>query len=70
MGITGIVGPGLFTLTFSNAIRTWKVWFLVGAPFLLASALLSLGVVLALGVRPAVKTVAPNGDYRALTRNR
>jgi hypothetical protein len=56
MGITGIVGPGLFTLTFSNAISTWKLWFLVGAPFLLASALLWVGVVLAMGVRPAAKT--------------
>jgi DHA1 family tetracycline resistance protein-like MFS transporter len=28
MGITGIVGPGLFTLTFSTAISTWKLWFL------------------------------------------
>src|SRR6185503_15959896 len=53
MGITGIVGPGLFTLTFSSAISRWKLWFLIGAPFLLASALLWVGVLLALGVRPA-----------------
>ena len=46
MGITGIVGPTLFTVTFSRAITDWGKPFLVGAPYLLASALLGLGVLI------------------------
>ena len=59
MGITGIVGPGLFTLTFSTAIRTWKHPYLVGAPYLLASVLLWVGVLLALGVATEARTSPP-----------
>jgi DHA1 family tetracycline resistance protein-like MFS transporter len=66
MGITGIVGPGLFTLTFSGAITTWRLWFLIGAPFLLASALLWGAVVLALLTRAQ----AQEQDRRALGLDR
>jgi DHA1 family tetracycline resistance protein-like MFS transporter len=57
MGITGIVGPGLFTLTFSGALSAARLRVLVGAPFLLASALLWVGVLLALGLKPVTETL-------------
>jgi DHA1 family tetracycline resistance protein-like MFS transporter len=37
MGLTGIVGPALFSATFSAAI-TRRDWHLPGAPYVLASA--------------------------------
>jgi MFS transporter, DHA1 family, tetracycline resistance protein len=47
MGVTGIVGPGIFTMTFATAIGATGAWHLPGAPFILASALLLIGVVIA-----------------------
>jgi DHA1 family tetracycline resistance protein-like MFS transporter len=40
LGITGLIGPGLFTMTFSVAISRWKSVGVPGAPFLLAALLL------------------------------
>jgi DHA1 family tetracycline resistance protein-like MFS transporter len=40
MGMTGIVGPGLFTFTFAAFIGPVANWHLPGAPFLLAAFLL------------------------------
>ena len=42
-GLTGIVGPGLFSLTFAAAISPASTWHLPGAPFVLASVLLFVG---------------------------
>ena len=42
-GMTGIVGPGLFSLIFAEAISPQRAWHLPGAPFLLASVLLAIG---------------------------
>jgi DHA1 family tetracycline resistance protein-like MFS transporter len=57
-GITGLIGPGLFTATFAEFIRPGRSWQLPGAPFLLAAALLALAFILTLGMarppRPAV----------------
>jgi DHA1 family tetracycline resistance protein-like MFS transporter len=39
-GITGLIGPGLFTLTFASFIGARSDWHLPGASFLLASLLL------------------------------
>jgi len=47
VGITGIVGPGLFTAVFALFIGARRDWNLPGAPFLVASLLLVTGVVLA-----------------------
>ncbi|MCC7186159.1 MAG: TCR/Tet family MFS transporter [Acidobacteria bacterium] len=47
MGLTGIVGPGLFTWTFAAAIGPRAAWHLPGAPFLLASMLLTVAWVVA-----------------------
>jgi DHA1 family tetracycline resistance protein-like MFS transporter len=45
-GITGIVGPGLFSMTFATAIGPMRTLGLPGAPFVLASALLTCGAIL------------------------
>ncbi len=42
MGLTGIVGPGLFTSVFALAIGRGAGWQLPGAPFVLAASLLSV----------------------------
>ncbi len=46
LGITGMIGPSLFTLTFSRAIAGKDVQ-MAGAPFLLASTLVATAAVLA-----------------------
>lgn len=46
-GITGMIGPGLFTFTFATAIAPAHGWSLPGAPFLLSSGLLVLALLLA-----------------------
>lgn len=48
MGIAGMIGPGLFTQTFSYFIHEDTVYHLPGAPFLLAAILLSCAFFLAL----------------------
>ncbi len=57
MGITGIVGPGLFTQTFAAFIGPVRDLNLPGAAFLLAAVLLALAAAVAWGVagiaRPA-----------------
>jgi DHA1 family tetracycline resistance protein-like MFS transporter len=40
-GITGMIGPGLFTLTFATFIGSRSDWHLPGAPFLLAALLVA-----------------------------
>jgi len=46
-GITGMVGPGLFTQTFASFISERRDWHLPGAPFLLAALLLVASMALA-----------------------
>ena len=54
LGITGMIGPGLFTLTFAHFISSGSGRDLPGAPFLLAALLLTTALVLAYRVaRPA-----------------
>jgi DHA1 family tetracycline resistance protein-like MFS transporter len=43
MGITGLIGPGLFSLVFARAIEGEFGGTLAGAPFLLASVMLLAG---------------------------
>ncbi len=50
MGITGIVGPGIFTLSFAAAIGPFKEFGLPGAPMYIAGLLVALGFVVALAV--------------------
>jgi DHA1 family tetracycline resistance protein-like MFS transporter len=46
-GITGLIGPGLFTITFASAIDVRLNWHLPGAPFLLVATLLFIAMILA-----------------------
>jgi DHA1 family tetracycline resistance protein-like MFS transporter len=58
IGITGMIGPGLFTMTFASFIGSHRDWRLPGAPFLLAALLMVMALVLARRVtsrRPEVK---------------
>jgi len=58
IGITGLIGPGLFTLTFASFIGSHRDWRLPGAPFLLAALLMAIALVLAWRVaiqRPEIK---------------
>ena len=50
---TGIFGPALFSETFATAISTRRAWNVPGAPFLLASMLLVVAVVLSLRITRA-----------------
>jgi DHA1 family tetracycline resistance protein-like MFS transporter len=45
--IAGLIGPGLFTLSFAHFIDKGRTWTLPGAPFLIAAALLLLALLLA-----------------------
>jgi DHA1 family tetracycline resistance protein-like MFS transporter len=47
MGVTGVIGPGLFTQTFAAAIAPIRHWQVPGAAFLLAAILLAGAAVLA-----------------------
>lgn len=46
-GIAGLVGPSIFTQTFAHFIGLQAEWHLPGAPYLLASILLLLGMTIA-----------------------
>lgn len=59
MGITGMLGPGLFTVTFAHFIRPTTRWHVPGAPFLLAAAFLLAGIAVAWrATRPPRQPVA------------
>jgi MFS transporter, DHA1 family, tetracycline resistance protein len=59
MGITGMIGPGLFTLTFAAFIGRYSDVHLPGAPFLLAALLMLAAVVLAArATRPSAEMAA------------
>jgi DHA1 family tetracycline resistance protein-like MFS transporter len=56
-GVTGIVGPGLFSFAFAAAIGPLRDWNVPGIAFLLASALLVVGVMIALTVTRTLSDV-------------
>jgi DHA1 family tetracycline resistance protein-like MFS transporter len=47
MAVAGLLGPMLFTQCFALAVGPFRPWGLVGAPFLLASLLMVLALLLA-----------------------
>lgn len=47
MGIAGMIGPGIFSLTFAAFIGRHRDWHLPGAPFLLAGAMMLVAAVVA-----------------------
>ncbi|MEQ1875161.1 MAG: TCR/Tet family MFS transporter [Bdellovibrionia bacterium] len=55
-GIAGMIGPGMFTVTFSTFIRH-EQWHMPGAPFYLAAFFLAMAVVMAfIATRSALQT--------------
>jgi len=46
-GVTGLIGPSLFTQVFAYFIGPGVLWHVPGAPFVLASLLLVLAAVIA-----------------------
>ncbi len=50
MGITGMIGPTLFTVTFATFIGSRASWHLPGAPFFLASGMMLAAAVIAFSV--------------------
>ncbi len=65
MGITGMIGPPIFTAVFVGFIGRSAPLPLPGAPFLLAAAMLGAGALLALRVTRVAPTVAPRGPAGA-----
>jgi DHA1 family tetracycline resistance protein-like MFS transporter len=56
--IAGLIGPGLFTVSFAHFIDKGRTWTLPGAPFLIAAALLVLALALALQAAGPARTAA------------
>jgi len=56
--IAGLIGPGLFTLSFAHFIAKDRSWTLPGAPFFIAAGLLLLALVLALQAGRAGRAAA------------
>jgi DHA1 family tetracycline resistance protein-like MFS transporter len=50
MSLSGLVGPGLFTLAFASAVNAEGAWHVPGAPYLLAAAIMGAATALAFGV--------------------
>lgn len=50
LGLTGLVGPGIYSVTFAHFIGPHRGWTLPGAPFLLASLVLMVALMLAVRV--------------------
>jgi len=58
MGLTGVIGPTLFTLIFAFFIGTQAPINLPGAPFLLSAFLMIASLLLALKVTRAIERVS------------
>jgi DHA1 family tetracycline resistance protein-like MFS transporter len=55
--VTGLIGPALFSETFATFINTRRTWQLPGAPYLLSSLLLVIGLLLAVHVTKPAATI-------------
>jgi len=61
-GIAGLIGPGLFTLSFAHFVDKSRAWTLPGAPFFLAAGLLLLALLLTLqAARQPLPAAQPEG---------
>jgi DHA1 family tetracycline resistance protein-like MFS transporter len=57
--IAGLIGPGVFTLSFAHFIEKGREWVLPGAPFIIAAGLLGFALVVAVwAARPEPVAVA------------
>jgi DHA1 family tetracycline resistance protein-like MFS transporter len=66
-GIAGLIGPSLFTETFAAFIGPQADWHLPGAPFLLASLLLLLGMALAWRVTEFIRRPRRSNPQRTVS---
>jgi MFS transporter, DHA1 family, tetracycline resistance protein len=58
--IAGLIGPGLFTLSFAHFIDKGRAWVLPGAPFFIAATLLLLALLVAVwAARPDEAATSP-----------
>jgi DHA1 family tetracycline resistance protein-like MFS transporter len=58
--IAGLIGPGLFTLSFAHFIDKGRAWVLPGAPFYIAAVLLLLALLVAVwAARPDEAAASP-----------
>ena len=55
--VTGLIGPALFSETFATFISTRRTSQLPGAPYLLSSLLLVIGLLLAVHVTKPAATI-------------
>jgi MFS transporter, DHA1 family, tetracycline resistance protein len=66
MGLTGLIGPGLFTLTFAYFIGAGTRWHIPGASFLLAAVLMLIALGVAVTIHPRVAgPVKVDGELRS-----
>ncbi len=66
MGLTGVIGPTLFTLIFAFFIGSQAPFNLPGAPFLLSALLMIASLLLALKVTRAVERVSPTEQFQTM----
>jgi DHA1 family tetracycline resistance protein-like MFS transporter len=64
-GISGLIGPGLFTYVFSKSIGVGAWIHLPGSPFYLAAMLLFASILLAIAVLPGRERAQPAGGLAA-----
>ncbi len=62
MGITGMIGPGVFTVLFAHFIRPGNRWHLPGAPFLVAAACLFAAMFVAWAATRPEREPAPAAE--------
>jgi DHA1 family tetracycline resistance protein-like MFS transporter len=63
--IAGLIGPSIFTLSFAHFIVKGRAWTLPGAPFLIAAAMLLVGLILAMLARRRPPHAAIDGGMNA-----
>ncbi|OLD41229.1 MAG: hypothetical protein AUI21_02415 [Nitrospirae bacterium 13_1_40CM_2_62_10] len=66
MGLTGVIGPTLFTLIFAFFIGSQAPVNLPGAPFLLSAFLMIASLLLALKVTRAIERVTPSEQFQTV----
>src|SRR5207245_219976 len=64
MGLTGVIGPTLFTLIFAFFIGSQAPFNLPGAPFLLSAQLMIGSLILTAKITNARNLAAPSKDFQ------
>ena len=64
MGLTGVIGPTLFTLIFAFFIGSQAPFNLPGAPFLLSAFLMISSLILVAKITDARNLAPPSKDFQ------